>query len=451
MKGSLGIEMFNPSNSPLAHHIRIAYYIAQLKRNQWVKEEELINIQQHKLQAIVHHAYNNVPYYHEMFNAHGIKPDDIKTVKDLQNLPITTKKELQGNYPDKIIAKGTDINRCRIKTTSGSTGRPLNICLGKKTMSYYAALGYYTFFESGLKLTDKVVSFELPEQPVRNAWFQRLGILRRETLSLREPIENIINALMIMKPDVIYCQPSMLSVLAKEIVTKNITGISPRIIITHAETLTDHSRKEISDAFKTVIYDIYGSTESSSLAFQCNKHSGYHMISDSVIIEFIKDGKNIVGDEPGEIVITSLYNYEMPLIRYKLGDIGIPSSEKCNCGRTFPRLRSIEGRTDDFFTLPSGRTISSRGSRLIKYIPGIIEFRIIQEEKDRFIVQVVKGKEFSEDSISQIKQQIRACCLGENVSCEVELVKELPRERTGKLRTIVSKVRSCDESSNTKH
>ncbi len=439
--------MLDFSISTLAHHIRIFYYVACLKRNQWAKPEELKKIQQRKLRMIIHHAYHNVPFYHELFNSYKIKPEDIQTVSDLQKLPIITKKEIQSNYPDKMIARGTDIKRCRIKTTSGSTGRPLKICIGPKTASYYAALGYYTFFESGLRLTDKVVSFETPEKPVENFWFQKLGLLRRKVLLLNEPVENIISALKVIKPDVIYSQPSMLLVLTKEIKAKNITGICPRIIITHAETLTDIARSEITEAFKADIHDIYGSTESSSLAFQCKEHLQYHIVSDSVIMEFVNASQNIVIHEPGEIVITSLYHYDMPLIRYKLGDIAIPSDRKCGCGRGFPLLTSIEGRSDDFFILPSGKTVSPRGTRLIKYIPGIAEFRIIQEEKDGFVVQVVRGKDFNEDSVTEIKHHVLSCCQGENVRCDVELVSELAREKTGKLRTMISKVWSDSSAS----
>jgi phenylacetate-CoA ligase len=268
-------------------------------------------------------------------------------------------------------------------------------------------------------------------------------------VSLLQPVGTIIGALRVIKPDVIYGFPSILSLLAREIKAKNIAGISPRTVITQGETLTDHSRKEIGDAFNTEVYDIYGSAEFSSLAFECEEHLGYHMISDGAIIEFIKGGKNIRGHEPGEIVVTGLCNYEMPLIRYRLGDVGIPSNKKCSCGRGFPLMNSVEGRTDDFLILPSGRIISPRGINVLEYIPGITEYRTIQKEKDRFVVQVVKGKGFSQETISQIERQIKVGCVGENVRCEVEVMKELPRERTGKLRTIVSKVWSQHESNNT--
>ncbi len=435
--------------SSLVHHIRILYYITRLKRNQWLKEEELMNIQEKRLRMIIDHAYHNVPYYHEMFDSHGIKPEDIRSVEDLQKIPITTKREIQRNYPDKIIAKGTDLNQCKIRSTTGSTGRPLEICYGQKSLPYYAALGYYAFFECGLRFTDKMVSLEVPYHPVQRTWFQRLGILRYETVSLLQPVGTIIEALRVIKPDVIYGFPSILSLLAREIKAKNIAGISPRMVITHAETLTDHSRKEIGDAFNADVFDLYGSVEFSCLAFECKEHLGYHMISDGAIIEFIKGGKNIRGHEPGEIVVTGLCNYEMPLIRYRLGDVGIPSNKKCSCGRGFPLMNSVEGRTDDFLILPSGRIISPRGINALEYIPGITEYRTIQKEKDRFVVQVVKGKGFSQETISQIERQIKVGCVGENVRCEVEVVKELPRERTGKLRTIVSKVWSQHESNNT--
>jgi len=86
-----------------------------------------MNIQEKRLRMIINHAYHNVSYYHDMFDSHGIKPEDIRSAEDLQKIPITTKKEIQRNYPYKIIAKGTDLNQCRIINTTGSTGRTLKM------------------------------------------------------------------------------------------------------------------------------------------------------------------------------------------------------------------------------------------------------------------------------------------------------------------------------------
>lgn len=424
----------------LTNYIRALYYIAQLKRHQWLKEEELVTIQERKLRAMVKHAYHNVPFYRELYDSVGIKPEDIKSIEDLRILPIITKKDVQKNYPDKIIANGVDINRCGIGHTSGSSGISLEICSGLRTIEYSQALFGYAFFESGLKLTDKLVNLTHPYYKITNTWFRKLGILRKENINLHDPPGVIIEALKKAKPDVIYSFPSVILLLAKEIEEKGISGISPRMIVTQGETLTEYAREKIGDAFHTEVYDTYGASEFMRLAFECQERSGYHIITDCAVVEFIKDGKNVDAGEPGEIVVTGLYNYEMPLIRYNLDDIGISTKEKCACGRGFPLIGNIEGKVDDFLFLPSGRTVSPKLLVWLERTPGIAEHRTIQKEKDRFIVQVVRGKGFSKETISQIKQHIKLAFLPDNVKVEVKIVDEIRREKHGKLKRIVSEV-----------
>ncbi len=424
----------------LLNYIRALYYIAQLRRHQWLKEEELAKIQEKKLRAIIKHAYHNVPFYRELYDSVGIKPEDIKSIEDLRILPIITKKDVQKNYPDKIIANGVDINRCGIGHTSGSSGISLEICSGLRTIEYSQALFGYAFFESGLKLTDKLVNLTHPYYKITNTWFRKLGILRKENINLHDPPGVIIEALKKAKPDVIYSFPSVILLLAKEIEEKGISGISPRMIVTQGETLTEYAREKIGDAFHTEVYDTYGASEFMRLAFECQERSGYHIITDCAVVEFIKDGKNVDAGEPGEIVVTGLYNYEMPLIRYNLDDIGISTKEKCACGRGFPLIGNIEGKVDDFLFLPSGRTVSPKLLVWLERTPGIAEHRTIQKEKDRFIVQVVRGKGFSKETISQTKQHIKLEFLPDNVKVEVKVVDEIRREKHGKLKRVVSEV-----------
>ena len=103
-------------------------------------------------------------------------------------------------------------------------------------------------------------------------------------------------------------------------------------------------------------------------------------------------------------------------------------------------MERVVGRTDDFLVLPSGAIISPRNINVIENVPGILQYQTLQEKRDRFVVKVVNGKEFGEDSVNQIKEIIKAGCLGENVTVDVEIVDEIPKERTGKIRTIISKV-----------
>ena len=421
--------------------IIIIGHIAQLRRHQWFGEDKLKEIQECRLRKIIRHAYSNVEFYNKLFKSMKIKPSDIKSVKDLKRLPIISKKEVQENYPNKIIAKGTNLNKCHFKTTTGSTGIPLKICFSEKNYAYRLASNRYSFFESGVKWTDKFVIIRDNSYSSEKRWFNKFGILRNKNIPIFDSLENIIKNLILESPDVIFTYPSMLSLLAKEIKEKNISSIIPKLILIGGETVTNSQREKFCEIFKSDVFRIYGSEEFGRLAFECNEHSGYHIITDNVVVEFVKEGEDVSPGERGEVVVTGLTNYRMPLIRYKLGDIAIPSESKCPCGRGLPLIKHVEGREDDFLVLPSGRKISPRMINVIESIPGIKEYKTIQESKERFVVKLIKDNKFNERTISEVKKQIKIGCLGEEIKVEVRLVNEIPRERTGKLRAVISNVK----------
>ena len=176
-------------------------------------------------------------------------------------------------------------------------------------------------------------------------------------------------------------------------------------------------------------------------AWECPAHSGYHIDVEAVIMEFIRDEKPVSSGERGEIVYTTLYNYAMPLIRYAVGDIGIPSDEKCLCGRGLPLMKIIEGRKDDFLVRSDGTIVSPITMDLIiKNMMAIEQCRIIQETPGRVRVQIVNSHSLTEQIVSQLKSSIKEV-LGENVSVETEMLAELLRDKSGKLRKVISKVK----------
>jgi phenylacetate-CoA ligase len=415
-------------------------------RHQWLKEKDLISIQEKRLRALINHAYKNVLFYHDLFDSVGVKPQDFKSIKDLQKIPILTKEVIRNNYPEKILAKDVNIKNCFTKSTTGSTGMPLKVKFSPKELNYNAGINFFCLFEFGLRLTDKLVTirhndYSSDKKNVFKSLFQKMGIFWSKNISIFSPIETILADLISFRPDVIATYPSILLLLSQEIKKKNIVGINPRLILTSGETLRDYNRNKIREAFNSEIYSMYGAEEFGRIAFQCKENSVYHIISDSVIIEFVKDGINVEDGENGEMVVTSLFNYTMPLIRYNIGDIGSFTKEKCNCGRGLPIIKSIEGRTDDFLILPSGTKISPRAINVIENISGVSRYKTVQETKNRIVVHLVKGTNFSQKTINEIKKHIKVGCFGEDVEVEVKIVKEIPLEKRGKLRAVVSNVK----------
>lgn len=425
------------------NYINQLYSLVKLKRQQWLKEEEHVKIQETKLKVLIKHAYHNVPFYRDLFDSIGLRPSDVNSLADLQKVPILTKDNIRKNYPDRIVANEVDIKSCLIKSTTGSTGMPLKVAYSKEMLDYVRSVNFFIFNEFGLRLTDKLVRIcHLGnEKSPFPSFLKKMGIFNWELLSIFNPVESILKSLRNLKPEVIFTYPSMLLLLSKEIEKQNISDINPRLVFTSGETLSNFDRKKISTIFNSDVYSMYGTEENGLLAFECKKHTGYHVVSDAAIVEIIKKDKNVEEGEYGEIVVTSLFNYSMPLIRYNIGDIGTFTNKKCACSRGLPLIKNIEGRTDDFLILPSGRKISPRAINVIEDIPGVSRYKTIQESKNRIVVNLVKGDGYSQKTIYEIKKHIKAGCLGEAVEVEVNLVDELPREGRGKLRAVISKVK----------
>ncbi len=420
---------------------RKIYLLAKLRRNAWLTKRELLKIQEKKLRAIVKHAYDNVEFYHRKFDAIGVKPSDIKTVKDLKKLPIITKKEIQYAYPDKVIAKGFDVKNLKKYTTSGSTGIPLTVALDKDAEDYRAVLFGRPFFECGLRIRDKMVTI-VDERHVKRdkKWYQKLGLLNRLYVSASQSVDKQFPLIAEYNPGAIFGYSSWLYLMAKIMIKQGSEQLSPRLIFSTAEILTQEYRKCIESVFGVNVFDFYGCAEMERVAWECGEHMGYHLEVDSVVTEFIKDNEEVSSGERGGIILTCLYNYAMPLIRYNIEDFAVPSDEECICGRGLPLMNKIEGRADDMIITPDGRILVPENfAQLMRTIPGIEQYKVIQEKKEEIIVQLVKMKGFSAKNLEMVVKEIKRI-LGNTVQVKVSIVPKIDRDASGKLRAVVSKV-----------
>lgn len=419
--------------------LRDFIYLHQFRKNAWKPRSELEEIQNKKLRGLIRHAYQNVPFYRDAFKKRGIPPDNIKTVQDLVKLPILKKKDIQ-ERPQDFIAQNFNIKQFRKTRTSGSTGIPLTLYTAPTDESYNKTVNVRAMMENGMKLTHKLMEITHPESFTNKSWFQWLGIYRKERLSVYDSPEINVNKFAEYSPDILIGYPSVLSMMADYITQNNIRITPPEKIFTSAEMLFDGMRKKIVSTFGCDVIDLYGCTELRRLAWECSKHEGYHADIDFAVIEIVKDGS--LEDEDGSIIVTGLHNYAMPLIRYQNGDAAQTSQHTCSCGRGLPLIGKIKGRMDDMIVLPSGRVISPRSINVLDYINGINQYRIIQEEKGLFVVQIEINARFSEKTIHEIEEQIRKGCLNEHVTIQIKEVEKIPQEKSGKIRTVISKVSS---------
>jgi len=410
-------------------------------KQQWLKPSELEEIQRKMLKGIIKHAYENVPLYHRKFDSVGIKPEDIKAVEDLQKIPITSKEEIRDNFPEGVIARGINISKCWTPRTGGSTGIPLTVVYDKKAENYEKAVALRPNLSCGQKIMDKWVNITNPARIGPKKWFQYFNIFNPIAISAFLDAKEQISLIEKINPAVLSGYSSSLWLLAKEIDNTGNDKIHPRLIFGDAEFLDGDMRQFINSVFGVEMCDLFGCVELARTAWECPEHCGYHIDIDAVVMEFLSDGEVIASGERGEIVYTGLYNYSMPLIRYAIGDVGIPSNEKCPCGRGLPLMKIVEGRKDDFVVLQDGRVISPRVfGILMKCISGIDQYKIIQESREKIVVQLLPSNNSSQETIiKETKKEIRNV-LGENILVEIDIKEEIPRESSGKLRKVVSKV-----------
>lgn len=414
----------------------------QSQRKQWLSTNQLAELRRTRLQKLIRHSYDKVPFYRNLFDQYGLKPKDILGVEDLNKLPILTKEMLQQGNPTEFLDENINPQQCDITRTSGSTGKPLEIFRTRNENLY----GWYMTMiraqiANGVRPWHRKAFIEdRARMPEKNWSISRLKPKEIYLLAGQHVLEQL-EALRSLRPHFIFSYSNSLSLLAHSIKQSNIKDISPKIVIGYAELLDDTSRNLINEAFNVEMVDLYATAEAYGIAWECPQHSGYHINADSLIVEFVRDGRPAQVGEPGHIVVTSLYQYAMPLIRYDFEDIGIPTDEKCSCGRDLPIMSMIQGRVDDFVTLRSGTIIPPVGTfaDVINDEQNVREFLIIQEDYDLILVKLVNNDENDLDLIGRVKRGIEDLVQHEAV-VKVEVVNEIDRGNNAKLRRIISKV-----------
>jgi phenylacetate-CoA ligase len=255
--------------------------------------------------------------------------------------------------------------------------------------------------------------------------------------------ETLISILRKINPDVLWTYPAVISALAGY----DVSGVNPRLIFAQGSMVTQDCRDVANMVFNSELFETYGSVEFGHLAFECSEHCGLHMITSSAYIEFLdENGEYVSPGEQGEIIVTGLLNYAMPLIRYRIGDLAIPTDEKCPCRRTWPLIKKIQGRINDLIVLPSGRKTNINHlypyiyEELKKNVFSISQYQILQEQKNRIIFKVVKGKEFDPMMLEKIKDYLEIYFeeQAENVEVVMQIVKEIPKDKSGKRRILIS-------------
>jgi phenylacetate-CoA ligase len=429
-----------------------------LQKTQWLPSKELERLQARNLRILLKHAYETVPYYRRIFRERGLSPGDVKSVDDLTKIPILTKADIRNSFED-LISRAIPKDRL-IPNTSGGTGDQIKFYVTREQLSWEIAAEFRAYGWAGYKFGDRCLIFWGSSMDLarHTSMIKRSASRLERTLVVNtyvasdEILDDYARLMARFNPEVVRGYASSVYMMAKYMLEKGVDCAQPRVVITSAETLLDFQRRAIEKAFHCSVFDYYGSREIGAIAAECEKHCGYHISTENVLLEFVREGGHVAHGENGVILVTGLRNFGMPLIRYEIGDIGRSSDQSCSCGRGLPLLSSIEGRVSQFmavFDRKLGRVIpvSTAGPGLfggtLMYLP-IERYRIIQESLDRVVIRAVKGKGYLQKHTDFLAQYFRKY-LGDNVKIEIEFVDFLPPLPSGKRSVFVSKINPFEQ------
>jgi phenylacetate-CoA ligase len=264
----------------------------------------------------------------------------------------------------------------------------------------------------------------------------KFGIFRKKILSVFDSEEKNLAALRKSKSKVLSGYTSTIAIMAK-LNMESGNPLKMKHVFCYGEVFGPETRELIESSFSCPVYQLYGSNEFGPIAYECPEEHKLHINSGTFLLELV-DSKN-KPSKSGEVLVTSLINHGMPLLRYRIGDRS--SWGKCSCGRTWPILDSIEGRSDDFIMLPGGKLRSAFSLFCLYDIPGLKEYQVVQEAEDYFLFRhVPTGHTLPNPSKMEIIDKIHRAALGQKVHIDFEQVNSIPRGRTGKRRSVVSKV-----------
>jgi phenylacetate-CoA ligase len=430
---------------------RLLWYLnGAMRRLHW-NPERLRRFQEKRLRSVISYAYGSVPFYRQRFKRARISSDDIRNLDDLSKLPVVTKEELRREGPSSLVSSDFELSRLKVEKTSGSSGKPFKIYLNPSEDAWRKAIYMRANISCGQKMRDRWIAITNPRHFSDTTNIQRtLGIYAQKCISVFDNVDKQIELVEKAHPDVLDGYSGSLFLLAREIQNRKIETIKPRLVFGTAESIDNPSCKLIEHVFKAPYYDQFGCSEVDRTAWQCPEKLGYHIDIDSVIMQFAdQDGQDVAMGERGEIVYTSLFNYSMPLIRYAVGDVGVPSDELCPCGRILPLMKVVEGRKDSILILPSGELLSPRtftgALSMFSLYDQIEQFQVVQKETGFFKIYVrrrnnsIDENTFENRLVAHIYQVLHF--RPDEVRLSVELVSEIPRSKTGKHHAVISEVK----------
>ena len=428
-------------------------YLEYLEASQWLPHEERSKRELVELRLLLSHAQAHIPYYRELFRRERFDPRGVASRRDLEALPLLTRQIVRERYADLVdpAHRGKNLK----KGTSGSTGTPLKFEYSMTSECWRQAAKVRGYGWAGYRPGLKTFYYWAAVSAARPGLKMRADrALRRETFvdSMKQDIASRRAALALLRrvrPSVVVCYTQSCAQFARWILDEGLRDWDDVPVICGAEAVLPGDRAVLAGAFGPAIFETYGSRETMLMAAECEAHDGLHIQEENLVVEVVGDRRAVPRGQPGDVVVTDLHNFGMPLIRYVNGDVAtLAESDACACGRGLARVSRVDGRRADTLWDREGNAV-----------PGIVfhvlfsdarreivrQFQAMQSGDGAVVLKVVRGREFSEDAFAAITRRFSEYLRGLPFSVEFhETI--APHIRSGKLKTIVVERSSRPES-----
>ena len=416
----------------------------QMEDVQWWDKDRIAALQLTRLRDLLLDVATHVPYYRETFAKIGFDPATVQSVADLNRLPLLTKTIIRGNTDKLKHANAQGLARFN---TGGSSGEPLIFFIGRKRVSYDVAAKWRATRWWDVDIGDpEIVVWGSPIELGKQDRVKQIRdkLMRTHLLAAFEmseaKLDGFLSSIRSVRPRMLFGYPSALTHIAKHAQKRNVamTDLGIKVAFVTSERLYDEQRNTISDVFGCKVANGYGGRDAGFIAHEC-PHGNMHLTADDIVVEIVDAlGQVLPAGQAGEIVVTHLSTNDFPFIRYRTGDIGVLGSAMCTCGRGLPILQDIQGRSTDFVVASDGTVMHGLSLiYILRDLVGVKAFKVIQESRvlTRVLLETENG--FAPNSSRQIIDGFKRR-LGQDVSVVVELVDNIPAEKSGKFRYIIS-------------
>jgi phenylacetate-CoA ligase len=421
------------------HPLRHAQLDALL-RTQALRRDELLARQQRDLADIVAFAAAHTPYYAETlapFSGHG--------TLDIEALPILRKDDVVGRLDD-LLADSADRSQAKVGHTGGSTGRPLAFWYDDAKHELMRAGMMRSYMLSGWRPGQKILNFWGARQDVvpGGVFGARLGgidaligdfVAAERTISAFEYTEEKLvgwaSFIQRYRPVLLQGYASVLADVARVVIGHRLP--MPKTLVgvySTAEVLDDSQRRLIEEAFGCKVFNQYGSREIPNIACEC-RHGSMHVFTDMVYLESVQ----VEGES--RLLVTSLTNRLMPMIRYDIGDTGRLLDGACNCGLPFPLMQMDLCRQNDHIRTRSGKTVHpAYFNRLLYGQTQIRQYQWVQRSLERIELNLVAPRPLDAETVASLQASIRRDVAAQ-MTLAVNYQEEIPRTVSGKHRFVI--------------